>query len=151
MCVQLIKSGLSCSFLGEATSFGESLVVHLLATFPLLVEVFGIILVLGVVIVRVIFAFLLADLHVGYTSGLHNGVCQYECCFLIKVLVLVKFLAKEGLNLLKDLDIILGDDGDCSSGTSCSSCPTNSVDIVLAVCWDVKVDDQINVWDIESS
>jgi len=35
-------------------------------------------------------------------------------------------------------------------GASCSCCPTNTMDVVFAVCWNIKIDNYIHMWNIKA-
>ena len=59
-------------------------------------------------------------------------------------LVLWQPFADKGLDLLEDLHIVLCDQSDGLAGAAGPCSPTDSVDVVLGVRWDVKVDYSIH-------
>ena len=59
-------------------------------------------------------------------------------------LELRKFLANESLDFLEDLNVILGDQSHCLTGLASPSRASHSVNVILRVGWDVKVDDNID-------
>ena len=63
----------------------------------------------------------------------------------------LQLLADQGLDTLKELDIVLRDERDRTSTTTSSCRTTDSMDVVLAVGRDIKVEDQVYVRDIEAT
>lgn len=55
------------------------------------------------------------------------------------------------LYALKELHVVLGDKGDRLARPARASCSTDAVDVVLRVAGDVKVDDQVNVRNVEAT
>ena len=78
----------------------------------------------------------LTHLHVGDSCSFCDAIAKDEgslCVDLSIFTILHELLPYERLNLLEDLDIILGYDGNGSSLLTGSSSSTHSVDVVLAV------------------
>lgn len=66
-------------------------------------------------------------------------------------LVFGQFLVDQSLDFLENFDIVLGYQGNSFTCLTSTSCSTNSMDIVFGVAWDIKVDDDIDRWDIKST
>ena len=62
-----------------------------------------------------------------------------------------QLLTNECLDFLENFDIVLGNERDCFTGLACSSCATDSMDVVLGVSWNIEVDHDINVRDVETT
>jgi hypothetical protein len=58
--------------------------------------------------------------------------------------ILLKFAPDQLLDLLEDLDVVLGDQSHSTTGSTCSCSPAYTVNVVFTVAWDVKVNDNIH-------
>ena len=88
--------------------------------------------------------------HSGIALCFSDTLQEHEYALLLGRVEL-QLLADQGLDTLKELDIVLRDERDRTSTTTSSCRTTDSMDVVLAVGRDIKVEDQVYVRDIEAT
>ena len=90
-----------------------------------------------------------------HNYNLCSGLLCLLCCCLDKVgnihWHLLDLGVVEGFNVLKVALIVSGEEVDGNALTTETSTTTNSVDIVLTVCWEVVVDNKGHLLDVDTT
>lgn len=93
---------------------------------------------------------LFPHLHRRLPCRLRDPISKHRDRFLV-YRVSVHLLPQDPFDTLKQLDIVLGDQGDGFTRSTCSGSTTDSMDVFLGMSGDIVVDDQVDQGDIETS
>jgi len=114
-------------------------------------EVHVVIFSLSVVFISIILEVLgVFHLDGGVSSGFGSTVSEDESMLIITG-VLIKLVADELLDLLENLNVVLGDESNSTTGPASASSTSDSMDVVFTVTGDIVIDDHIHRWDIQST